>query len=136
MELKITKAEMADVPEYIQELVNAIRPLIDAGTRFVLKQPDPNLGKFAHDDELRVTLCNAEAVKNLAFHTDGTYTDSNGRPYKDGVVKNRKVVNYNYVVIENAVFGQNGESRLVKTCYVRDKRLLFELRKSVGLHGW
>jgi hypothetical protein len=134
--MKLQKSEPAQVPEWIKELVDTIAPQIDAGTQFVCKTIDVNMGASPRDGELVVFINNSESVKNSTFASDGEWTDSQPLKFKDGYTKNRTVLNWNYVIVENVVKGEAGATRVVKTLYTRNKQLHLELRLAMGHSGY
>jgi len=135
--MELIRVERTNTPEWIAELVGKLAPKLSTSTQFVCKVEDTAVfGKSDRDEELDVQYNNAESVKTVGFDTDGEYKDGEPKNYRDGYVKNRKVTNWNYVIVENVVRDSEGKTKSVQTVYTKNKQLYLELRRAVGLSGY
>lgn len=136
MSITLTPTQPRRVPEWIRDLVRDLRPEISGATQFVcLVENAEVFGAASVKDHLTVHVFNSEAVKTVRFLTDGQTQNTPAVHYADGSVVNRKITDFKYILIENAINGGD-EHKLVQTVYVRDKQLYVELRKAVGLVGY
>jgi hypothetical protein len=135
--MKLEKPKAAPISEEITEAVAKLAPRLNHATQFVLKNENQQIfGKSDRDGELVVHINNSDGVKTTMFETDGQYKDGIALPWKDGYSRNRHITNFTYCLIENLVKGEGGASKVVQTCYVRDKMLLLQLRLAIGHKGF
>lgn len=135
--MKLEKPKAVPLSDAIIDAVAKLTPKLSVATGFVLKAENTKMfGESPKDQVLIVQIANGESVKNTGFETDGNVRDGHALNYNDGYVRSRHVTDYTYCIVENLVKGDNGESRVVQTCYVRDKILLLQLRMAVGHKGF
>lgn len=130
----IKKTKKQELTATQKEVFEIIAPKISARTQITnLKEDVRTFGPSRKEGEFSVEITNGKSVKLIAFETDGEYQDGPVVNYADGYMRYRKVNNWSYILIENLTKGSDGSSRVVQTCYVRDKALALALRASVGL---
>lgn len=135
--MKLEKPKAAPISDEIMEAVAKLAPRLTHATQFVLKSENTQIfGTSDRDGELIVKISNGEGAKTTAFETDGATRDGHALSFNDGYVRDRHITNWTYCLVENLVKGEAGASRVIQTCYVRDKMLLLQLRLAIGHKGF
>ena len=119
-------------PEWIDEILGQLVPLVAQNAQLVLRAEDTvTFGRSPKDEVLDVQINNAESVKTIDFATDGTHEDHGALSYADGWIKQRRVRDWNYVLVQNAVQAGDGQ-KVVQTVYLRSKPLFRALCVAIG----
>lgn len=119
-------------PEWIEEVATKLVPLLSGNAQFVLKADDvATFGESYKGDAMNVLFSNTESIKTVRFETDGQTEDHTPLQFADGWVKQRRVRDWRYVLVENAV--RSGETqKLVQTLYVQSPELFKALCRALG----